>query len=146
MKNSFAPLPNGSFSVVPVNTLIRLALGNGTGLDVIVTPTDRGLCFSVLSCGSHGGSYVFNFVPSYSYVGDKLRLLDGDAICFVKFIAAQLDGKPVSRVSPAEEMMNKIVTRCDLHASLAPSSILGNVAAIRDLANDAANLLARASL
>ncbi len=87
---SVSPLGNGSFPVVPVNTLCRVALGNGTALDVIVTPTSQGHCFSVLSCGRSGGAYVFNFAPSYAYVGEKLRLLDGDAICFARFIAAQL--------------------------------------------------------
>ncbi len=96
MKSTYVKsLANGSFPVVPVNTLIRLALGNGTALDVIVSPQSEGTVFSVLSSGKTGGSYSFNFTPNWAYVAEKLRLLEGDAICFVRFIAAQLDGPAV---------------------------------------------------
>ncbi len=90
MKNtlSVSPLGNGSFPVVPVNSLVSLSLGNGSRFDVIVTPTGQGLCLFVLG----HGAYCFHFAPSYAYLGGKLGLLDGDAICFVRFLAAQLDG------------------------------------------------------
>lgn len=91
MKNYITPLSNGSFPLVPTGTLVNLALGNGTLLRVCVTPIPgEGTLFSIVSCGRMGGAYVLNFAPSYGYLVEKFRLLEGDAICFARFVAAQL--------------------------------------------------------
>lgn len=90
-----SPHSNGSFPVVPHGQVISLSLGNGSRFDVIVTQSVNGLVLSVVG----KGAYWFHFAPSYAYLGGKLGLLDGDAICFVRFLSAQLDGAPL-RFSP----------------------------------------------
>ncbi len=67
-------------------TLVSLSLGNGTRFDVILNRTEQGLLLSVV----RHGCYFFSFVPNYSYVAQKLNVLDGDAICLTRFLAAQL--------------------------------------------------------
>ena len=77
---------NGVFPQVPKDTPIRLDLGNGTGLTVMVTSSGY---IGVETCGRMGGFYRINTVASGGYIMEKFRMLDGDGNHFADFINDQ---------------------------------------------------------
>lgn len=94
-----SPSASGAFAVAPRNVLLSLSLGNGSRFDVVLTDLDGGqdgpraggLCVAVFNLGgSRSGAYLFSGEPSVGYVMEKLHLLEGDAVPFTAFIAAQL--------------------------------------------------------